>query len=202
MTSRRSLLSLGLPKEILSALTRNGYESLHDVNAADPNTLATGPLSTCSSRWFIRVLIESAELNISNAQIEMLLTRCQSTQVPASTLSTTQSAAVMVQHSQKMSSRCGPLDKILEGGLPRGHILEVSGPPGSPKDVLAVNFACTFAAAGEEVVFVGVYSSLRLLLSTDDSHLLSMPLDCENMTSPLAISTVLKGKTSAIIVCE
>jgi hypothetical protein len=32
MSSTRSLLSLGLQKDILAALTRNGYENLRDLN--------------------------------------------------------------------------------------------------------------------------------------------------------------------------
>lgn len=47
------------------------------------------------------------------------------------------------------------MNKILGGGLPRGHILEISGPPGSLKESLALDFVRTFAEAGEGVMFIG-----------------------------------------------
>jgi hypothetical protein len=42
MSSGRSLLSLGLQKEVLGALTRNGYEKLHDLIATTAEGLAKG----------------------------------------------------------------------------------------------------------------------------------------------------------------
>lgn len=50
------------------------------------------------------------------------------------------------------------MDKLLSGGLPRGHILEISGPPGTPKEPLAVNIVKAFIEANEQVVFVGKYT--------------------------------------------
>ena len=42
MSSSRSLLSLGLQKEVLAALTRNGYENLRDLISATAEGLAKG----------------------------------------------------------------------------------------------------------------------------------------------------------------
>ena len=42
MSTSRSLLSLGLQKEVLAALTRNGYENLRDLTAATAEGLAKG----------------------------------------------------------------------------------------------------------------------------------------------------------------
>jgi hypothetical protein len=42
MSSDRSLLSLGLEKEVLAALTRNGYEKLRDLMSATAEALAKG----------------------------------------------------------------------------------------------------------------------------------------------------------------
>lgn len=67
----------------------------------------------------------------------------------------TQSAAAMMQGSQKISTRCPALDKVLDGGLSRGHVLEISGPPGCPKEKLAIGIVASFAEAGEEIIFVG-----------------------------------------------
>lgn len=45
MSSSRSLLSLGLQKDILAALTRNGYENLRDLNFATVEELTKGETS-------------------------------------------------------------------------------------------------------------------------------------------------------------
>ena len=45
MSSSRSLLSLGLQKDILAALTRNGYENLRDLNSATVEELTKGETS-------------------------------------------------------------------------------------------------------------------------------------------------------------
>ena len=42
MSSGRSLLSLGLQKEVLGALTRNGYENLRDLTTTTAEGLAKG----------------------------------------------------------------------------------------------------------------------------------------------------------------
>ena len=42
MSSGRSLLSLGLQKEVLTALTRKGYENLRDLTSATAEGLAKG----------------------------------------------------------------------------------------------------------------------------------------------------------------
>lgn len=40
----RSLFSINLPKDILTALTRNGYQTIQDVTATNPEILAKGML--------------------------------------------------------------------------------------------------------------------------------------------------------------
>lgn len=42
MSSSRSLLSLGLQKEIFAALTRNGYENLRDLISVTAEGLSKG----------------------------------------------------------------------------------------------------------------------------------------------------------------
>ena len=80
-------------------------------------------------------------------------------QTPALTHPMTQSAAVMVQHSQRISTKCTSLDKALDGGISRGHILEISGPPGSAKEQLLMNIVAAFVEVNEEVIFIGRYST-------------------------------------------
>jgi RAD51-like protein 2 len=71
----------------------------------------------------------------------------------------TQSAAVMVRRSHKTSTKCTPLDKALEGGISGGHILEISGPPGTAKEQLLMNIVAAFVEVDEEVIFIGRYST-------------------------------------------
>jgi predicted ATP-dependent serine protease len=72
----------------------------------------------------------------------------------------TQSAAVLVRHSLKTSTKCSSLDKVLEGGISRGHVLELSGPPGTAKEQLLMNIVAAFVEVNEEVIFIGRYSTL------------------------------------------
>jgi RAD51-like protein 2 len=67
----------------------------------------------------------------------------------------TQSAASMVKNVQKFSTRSSAIDKLLSGGLSCGHILEISGPPGTPKEVVAANIVTSFVEADNEVLFIG-----------------------------------------------
>ncbi|KAF8812156.1 P-loop containing nucleoside triphosphate hydrolase protein [Phlegmacium glaucopus] len=155
MSSSRSLLSLGLQKEVLAALTRNGYENLRDLTSATAEGLAK-------------------DINIPIADARALIDRCQMSQTPALTLPMTQSAAVMVRHSHKVSTKCSTLDKALEGGISRGHITEISGPPGCAKEQLLMNIVAAFLEVNEEVMFI----------------------DCQNMTSPATLIRFLKRFTN------
>ena len=79
-------------------------------------------------------------------------------QTPTLTHPMTQSAAVMVRHSHKTSTKCTSLDKALEGGISRGHILEISGPPGTAKEQLLMSIVAAFVEVNE-VIFIGRYST-------------------------------------------
>lgn len=41
------------------------------------------------------------------------------------------------------------------GGLPSGHVLELSGPPGAAKETLATKFASDAVLSNDQVLFVG-----------------------------------------------
>lgn len=73
----------------------------------------------------------------------------------ASATNGTRSVASMVSVSNKFSTRCPPVDNLLSGGLSKGHILEISGPPGTPKESLAIQIVRSFVEAHEQVLFVG-----------------------------------------------
>ena len=99
----------------------------------------------------------SLDINIPIADARALTDRCQTLRTPALTHPMTQSAAVMVQNSHKTSTKCTSLDKALEGGISCGHLLEISGPPGSPKEQLLMNIVAAFVEVNE-VIFIGGYS--------------------------------------------
>jgi predicted ATP-dependent serine protease len=102
----------------------------------------------------------TSDINISIADAQALTDRCQTLPTPTSTHPMTQSAAVLVRHSLKTSTKCSSLDKVLEGGISRGHILELSGPPGTAKEQLLMNIVAAFVEINEEVIFIGRYSTL------------------------------------------
>ncbi|KAF5310793.1 hypothetical protein D9619_008069 [Psilocybe cf. subviscida] len=142
-TTRRSLLSLGLSKHILASLMQNGYETVQDISPATAMSL-------------------SSEIKITVSEAEDLLARCASLNAPVLGTSMTQSAAAsIVEHSHKLSTRCEPLDQILEGGLARDQVLDISGPPGSPRERIVKGIVSSYAAGGQEIIF----------------------LDCQNMVS-------------------
>ena len=65
------------------------------------------------------------------------------------------SAAELISINKRYTSSCIPLDKLLGGGLPSGHVLELSGPPGAAKETLATKFASDAVLSNDQVLFVG-----------------------------------------------
>lgn len=99
-----------------------------------------------------------------------------SSQKPTSTpltLPLTQSAASMVRsaNTKRFSTYCAAVDKILGGGLLQGHILEISGPPGTFKERLAVNVVRSFVESDAHVLFVGMCQTDSIF-----SHTICTPL--------------------------
>ncbi|OBZ67447.1 DNA repair and recombination protein RadA [Grifola frondosa] len=149
--SNRPLSTLSLPSSTLSALTRGGYETVQDLAASTAESLA-----------------EDLNISLPSSQAVFSATR------GGRALPMTQSAASMVGATRKYSTGCGPVDRLLDGGLKRGHILEISGPPGSGKEILAANTVKSFIALGEKVIFV----------------------DMQNMVPPAALNKILQKSTS------
>lgn len=152
MSSRRSLLILGLPNQILSALTRHDYTSLEDLANITPQTLEKGKRLTYKTGAYSN---NTAELGIPIDIGQDLINRSQNASTLAPALMMTQPAARLVENMAKFSTKCPALDKILGDGLSRGHILEVSGPPGSPKETIGINILASSIEEGNEVIFIG-----------------------------------------------
>ena len=84
------------------------------------------------------------------------------------------------------------VNEVLGGGLPRGRILEISGPPGSFKEALALDYTRLFVEASEEVIFVG---NLILFRSTCQSAFSKIRVpDTQNMTSLATIQKTFRSE--------
>jgi RAD51-like protein 2 len=92
-----------------------------------------------------------AELGIDISDSQSIITASQ--RPPGPPLS--QSLASLISRSQIFACSYAAVNTALGGGLPRGHILEISGPPGSFKESLALDYARIFVEANEEVIFIG-----------------------------------------------
>ena len=107
-----------------------------------------------------------ADLNIplSDSQALFSLPSLTQARTQSSKLPLTQSASstsIAKSTSDKFSTGCSAIDKLLGGrGLPRGCILEVSGPPGCGKESVAVGVVRSFLERGEGVLFVGMSKSV------------------------------------------
>ena len=92
------------------------------------------------------------------------------TQAPRN-LTQTQSAASLAEHaSVRISTSCQAIDVLLEGGLKRGSVVEISGPPGTAKEAAAVNIAKSFLKAGRGVLFVGKSLILKPLTESSSDN--------------------------------
>jgi RAD51-like protein 2 len=157
--SARPLSSFPLPHSTLSALTRAGYDTTHDISSCTPEKLAEGPIKPIAACFDSPISILDLNIPLPASQAIFALSQKPRINETSNALPLTQSAASMVVVAKKFSTCCPPVDKLLCGGLARGQILEISGPPGTQKEHLAVNIVKSFIEAGEEVVFVGVFSS-------------------------------------------
>jgi hypothetical protein len=67
-------------------------------------------------------------------------------------------AATILDASRLIFHIAGPVNTLLDGeGLRRGLVLELSGPPGSPKEKVALEAAENALDSGTEIVFLGRY---------------------------------------------
>ncbi|KAF7326016.1 Rad51 domain-containing protein [Mycena kentingensis (nom. inval.)] len=133
----RPLTSLSVPPSTLKALLRAGFETTNDLEGQDAEQL-------------------SKELSIPLSATQEVLTQRRSTHAAGPIL--TQPASKARASDERIPTYCGPIDKLLGGGLARGSVLEISGPPGTPKSGIAMGMVRRFVHCSdwedEEVVFV------------------------------------------------
>lgn len=59
-------------------------------------------------------------------------------------------------YAKRYSTGSPCVDQLLEGGLKRGHILELSAPPGALPQTCAIHVAREFVKDGQGVIFAGL----------------------------------------------
>ncbi|KAI0355938.1 P-loop containing nucleoside triphosphate hydrolase protein [Trametes cingulata] len=150
--SERLLSTLSLPPPTLSALAGAGYETVRDLSNSTPEQL-------------------SRDLNIPLPASQAVFSATR----PSTSLPMTQSAAAMMGTTKLYSTGCPPLDRLLGGGLKRGSVLEINGPPGSGKEQIAANAVKSFVKCNQEVLFV----------------------DMQNMVPPATIKRILMNNPTA-----
>ncbi|KAL0069260.1 hypothetical protein AAF712_003624 [Marasmius tenuissimus] len=123
----RPVHSLALPPSSLLSLRKAGYELLDEIPTQSAQELSQASQSGSVST---QPLMQSAA-SLASRRRGTTVTKFQ-THFPA-------------------------LDKLLDGGISRGNILEISGPPGTPKAKIALGVTRSFLSAKEEVLFVGLY---------------------------------------------
>ena len=76
-------------------------------------------------------------------------------------LPATQSAAALLDSTNDVFHCCPPVDDLLDGGLRRGHVLELLGPPGTPKAALVLEIIRDFIENREDVLIIGIHLQTR-----------------------------------------
>ncbi|KAI0077365.1 P-loop containing nucleoside triphosphate hydrolase protein [Panus rudis PR-1116 ss-1] len=158
-TFKRPISSLQLPSQQLSALTRAGYTTIDDLKASTPEQLAE-------------------DLNLPVEATQSILSATQKRKQP--TQLTQSAASLLSTRPTKYTTFSKPLDSLLGGGLSKGSVLEISGPPGTAKESLAENITRSFLEAGHGVLFVDMQnmtSAARLREAIHSSSVLSSEHD-------------------------
>ncbi|KAK0458840.1 P-loop containing nucleoside triphosphate hydrolase protein [Desarmillaria tabescens] len=170
-----SLSTLPLPPSTLSSLTKAGYETLQDIQEVSPEDLSEElgiPLPT------------SQALIFSHRNVFISL---------GSTLPMQPANLSRSETKARVSTLCAPLDRLLSGGVSRSSVLEISGAPGTPKEILAVKIVASFVKAGERVLFLGgclVYSLPFFLLSHVQIEISDIPANFLELVSYMPMHTL------------
>lgn len=158
---KRPLSSVALPPGTLAVLTTLGYENVQDVTNVSAELLSKGfgiyrtATSTLTKRSEMGITIDAAENVLSSVKGKTnsghIAGLTQSQQIQPHT----RAASSLMNAPQTVSTKYSPMDNLLGGGVRRGQVLEISGPPGSPKEALLLKVVSAFVELREEVVFLG-----------------------------------------------
>lgn len=80
---------------------------------------------------------------------------------------------------ERVSTGISGFDSLVEGGLPRGSTVLVTGAPGTGKTIFALHYLCDGAAKGENGIYVLIDSGLAagLALLKEQAKELGLPID-------------------------
>jgi len=70
----------------------------------------------------------------------------------------------------RVSTGCDNLDRMLNGGIPRGHSILAIGPPGSGKTTLCLQFLWNGLINGEKCLLVSLEEDKRAILKTAENY--------------------------------
>ncbi|KAK0495982.1 P-loop containing nucleoside triphosphate hydrolase protein [Armillaria luteobubalina] len=125
----------------------------------------------------ISLLRAYQKLDIPLSTLQTLIYSRRIFTLPKSTLLLTQPVSLPnLSRSSEMKARvstlCAPLDRLLSGGIPRGYVLEISGAPGTPKEILA-NMTSAMSLSRSLRKIPGLTTNLMELVSYMSIHTLS-----------------------------
>lgn len=93
---------------------------------------------------------------------------------------------------ERASTGISGFDSLIEGGLPRGSTILVTGAPGTGKTIFALHYLCEGAAKGENGIYVVIDSGLQasLDLLREQARELNLPVDKYEKEGKLVFLTV------------
>lgn len=190
---KKQVSELQLPPQQLGLLRQAGYDTIDDLIAATPEQLAHGEdMYTQYKKKSAHLLCIASiyvDLDIPIEASQSILFATQTQRAPP----LTQSAATLLsQNLKQYTTYCQPLDALLNGGITPGSILEISGPPGTAKEALAVNITRSFLEAEHEILFVGMSCLMCLCFIVSLLIIVRLCVDMQNMTPAAQLREVLR----------
>ena len=107
----------------------------------------------------------------------------------------TQSAAALLDSTIDVFRCCPPIENLLDGGLRRGHILELLGPPGTPKAAPVLEIIKDFIENREDVLIIGIHARILQFVCYPTYRRV---LDPQNAIAPGVIDEKLQRETISI----
>ena len=155
----RPLTSLALPSRVLGKLTALGYTAISEIRDLDADSLANGPwfssIHTSATRF--TSLLRTTELKLPIEACLEILSACNASSSTAiAGVLPSQAASTLLANRAAFGCGVPSLDSLINGGLKKGEMLEISGPPGSGKTQLALEFVKEAVSTRDEVLVMGL----------------------------------------------